>query len=108
MTPDLARAFQTIQDDRLIQIVLPIFFGAIVVEALWAYWTDRDVYERRDFVASMWMLVGSILIEIVPKTLLVAMLFELHEWSPLRDVVGRQPWAWAALFVLDDLPQRRL
>ena len=103
MDLDLPQAFQAIQDDRLIQFVLPLFFVAIVVEAVWARWGERDLYERRDFVASMWMLFGSVVIEIVPKTFLVALLFELHEWSPLRDVVGRQPWAWVLLFFLDDL-----
>ncbi len=102
MSLDLQRAFQTIQDDRLIQFVLPVFFAAVAIEAYWSFRTRRAFYERDDFKASMWMLAGSVVIELVPKTFFVAVMFELHEWSPLRDVVGRQPWAWALLFVLDD------
>lgn len=102
MSASLEHAFRTIQDDRLIQFVLPIFFAAVVVAAIWSWRTARAVYRRADFVASMWMLFGSIVIEIAPKTLLVALMFELHDASPLRDVVARQPWAWAVLFVLDD------
>lgn len=98
----LETAQQALLDDRLIQIVLPVFFVAIAAEAVWSRRHRLDLYDRRDFVASMWMLLGSIVIEIVPKTFCVAVMFGLHEWSPLRDVVGRQPWAWALLFVLDD------
>jgi len=35
--------------------------------------------------------------------LAVALMFKLHEISPLRDVVGRQWWAWLLLFFLEDL-----
>lgn len=103
MTPRIETALQTLLDDKLIQYVLPIFFLAIVVEAVWSARAKRGLYHGRDFFASQCMLIGSVLIEVVPKTLLVAVMFELHEWSPLRDVVGRQPWAWVVLFFLDDL-----
>jgi sterol desaturase/sphingolipid hydroxylase (fatty acid hydroxylase superfamily) len=102
MSLDPSRAWQTMQDDRLVVIVLPIFFVAIVVEALWAQWTRREIYRRSDFIASIWMLFAAITIELGPKVLQLALMYELYEWSPLRDVVGRQPWAWALLFVLDD------
>ena len=103
MTAGIDNAFQTLLDDKLIQYVLPVFFAAVVIEAMWSAWTKRGLYEGRDFAASQCMLLGSIVIEVVPKTLLIAVMLELHEWSPFRDVVGRQPWAWAVLFLLDDL-----
>lgn len=102
MTPRIETAFQTLLDDKLIQYVLPIFFLAVFVEAIWSARSNRGLYEGRDFVASQCMLAASVLIEVVPKTLLIVVMFELHDWSPLRDVVGRQPWAWGVLFLLDD------
>ena len=102
MTSRIETALQTLLDDELIQYVLPIFFLAIVVEAVWSARGKRGLYHGRDFLASQCMLIGSVLIEIVPKTLLIALMSLIHEWSPLRDVVGRQPWAWGVLFFLDD------
>ena len=42
------------------------------------------------------------IVEISPKVLAFMAFFYLHEWSPLRDVVLRQWWAWIVLFFLDD------
>lgn len=102
MADRIQTAYQTLLDDTLIQYVMPIFFLAILVEAIWSARARRRLYDGRDFFASQCMLVGSVLIEIVPKVLLVAAMSLLHEWSPLRDVVGRQAWAWVLLFFLDD------
>jgi sterol desaturase/sphingolipid hydroxylase (fatty acid hydroxylase superfamily) len=96
-------AIEAVRQDELVQLVLPIFLVAVVVEAAWARWAARDLYRRRDTVVSLVMLVASIAIEILPKLGLVALMFEIHAWSPLRDVVGRQAWAWVLLFFLDDL-----
>ena len=98
----LETAFQAQLDDKLILFVLPIFFLAVLIEAIWSARSKRGLYRGRDFLTSQCMLLGSILIEVVPKTLLIALMFQLHDWSPLRDVVGRQGWAWVVLFVLDD------
>ena len=98
----LETAFQAQLDDKLILFVLPIFFLAVLIEAIWSARSKRGIYRGRDFLTSQCMLLGSILIEVVPKTLLIALMFQLHDWSPLRDVVGRQGWAWVVLFVLDD------
>jgi sterol desaturase/sphingolipid hydroxylase (fatty acid hydroxylase superfamily) len=95
-------ATEMMRQDTLVQVVLPIFFLAVVVEALWARWTARELYHARDTGVSLLMLLASILIEVLPKIVWVALMIELHEWSPLRDVVGRQPWAWVLLFFLDD------
>ena len=46
--------------------------------------------------------LASLLIEILPKLAIVALMLQLHQWSPLRDVVGRQVWVWVLLFFLDD------
>ena len=48
------------------------------------------------------MLVASILVELLPRLVAVLLMIQLHEWSPLAEVVGRQWWAWLLLFLLDD------
>lgn len=97
---DAAR--QILQHDTLIQWVLPVFLLAIVAEAVWGWRRSRALYEPRDTAVSVLMLLASAGIEIVPKLAIVAAMVEIHEWTPLRDVVGRQPWAWVLLFFLDD------
>jgi sterol desaturase/sphingolipid hydroxylase (fatty acid hydroxylase superfamily) len=95
-------AFEILTQDPLTEFVFPIFFAAVAIEALWSYLGNRGLYRARDSFASFAMLLSSIVVEILPKIALVALMIELHELSPLRDVVGRQPWAWVALFFLDD------
>ncbi|MEZ7979689.1 MAG: sterol desaturase family protein [Myxococcota bacterium] len=102
MSSNLEMAIAAFQADNLVQFVVPIFLTAVVIEAIWSRWGERGLYHGRDFAASMFMLLGSVLIEIVPKILAIAAMFQIHELSPLRDVVERQPWAWVLLFVLDD------
>lgn len=102
MSPKIEAAFQAFQEDNLAHFVVPIFFLAVLVEAIWSRRTQRGLYHGRDFIASQVMLLGSVLIEIIPKTLIIAAMIEVHDLSPLRDVVGRQPWAWVLLFFLDD------
>jgi sterol desaturase/sphingolipid hydroxylase (fatty acid hydroxylase superfamily) len=89
-------------NDPLTQWVLPIFFVSVVAEALWARRAHRDLYSAPDTGVSLLMLLSSLLVEILPKLALVGLMIELHEISPLRDVVGRQAWAWGLLFFLDD------
>ena len=53
-------------------------------------------------MASMWMLVFSGIVEFIPKLLFFIVFIYLHEASPLKDLVGRQWWAWLVLIILDD------
>lgn len=99
----LELAQQTLREDALALYVLPVFLFAVAVEALWSRAGRRGLYEARDSLASLAMLVSSILIELVPKVFFVAAMIQLHSISPLRDVVGHQAWAWVLLFFLDDL-----
>jgi sterol desaturase/sphingolipid hydroxylase (fatty acid hydroxylase superfamily) len=95
-------AIRILEQDTLVQWVLPIFFAAMAIEAFWSWRSQRHLYDAEDSGASLVMLLASVLIEVLPKILIVALMIQFHEWSPLRDVVGRQPWAWALLFLLDD------
>lgn len=81
---------------------MPLFLAAIGLEAIWSRRQGLDWYRGRDTFVSLCMLVASALVELLPRLLAVGLMFKLHEISPLRDVVGRQWWAWLLLFFLDD------
>ena len=89
--------------DDLIYMFLPVFLLALVLE----YFADRQrnlgLFERKDTVASLWMTVFVVIVDILPKLGAVVAFYHLHEISPLRDVVQRQWWAWLILFFLDDI-----
>jgi len=81
---------------------LPIFLIVIIVEAVISRREQKDLYDRKDFIASVWMLILTAIVEFLPKALAFIAFFYLHELTPLSDVIGRQWWAWGLLFVLDD------
>ncbi|MBL4682857.1 MAG: sterol desaturase family protein [Pseudomonadales bacterium] len=89
-------------DDKLGIIVLPIFLLAIILEAIYSYQQKRQLYKGIDTLASLSMLVFSALMEFFPKIIAFIIFFQLHELSPLRDIIQRQWWAWILLFFLDD------
>ena len=96
-------AQRVIANDTLALWVLPIFALAVVVEALWSAWGQRHLYRASDTATSLAMLAASGGVQTASKLALIPLMVWLHEVSPLRDVVGRQPWAWLLLFFLDDL-----
>ncbi len=100
MTFDQAAA--QLSDDRFTAFALPLFLLAVVLEALLSWRTQRHLYAGKDFLVSLSMLVFSSIVDFVPKALALMAFFALHEISPLRDLVGRQWWAWGLLFCLDD------
>ncbi len=55
MITKIEAALQTFQEDTLAQFVVPIFFLAVVIEAVWSRGTHRDLYDGRDFIASIAM-----------------------------------------------------
>lgn len=88
--------------DQLGTIALPIFFIAILAEYFFAKKENLDLYYGKDTKASFWMLFFTVFIEFIPKLLAFVAFYYLHEISPLREVIGRQWWAWLLLFFLDD------
>jgi len=98
----LQEGIELIGEDKLLIYALPIFLIVIMVEAWVSRSEQKDLYERKDFIASIWMLVLTAIVEFIPKALAFIAFFYLHELSPLGDVVGRQWWAWGFLLVLDD------
>ena len=73
-----------------------------MLEAGWALRQQRHQYHWPDTLASLSMLIATGLVELLPRALAIATFVWLHELSPLRDIVERQWWAWALLFLLDD------
>lgn len=90
-----------LQDD-LSLVAVPVYLLAIALEALWTRGRGLQWYRRRDTVVSLSTGVLSLLVEVIPRLLAIAAMVYLHDISPLRDVVGRQWWAWLLLFFLDD------
>jgi len=98
-----ADALHKVLTDNLTVFAVPVFLIAIVLE----FYVDRKrhtgLYEGKDTFVSMLMGIFSLIVEFVPK-ILAFMAFEyLHSISPLRDVVGRQWWAWLLLVFADDI-----
>ena len=92
---------QMLQDD-LSLLALPVYLAAILLEAGYSRRHHLHRYRLGDTLASLSMLVASAVVELLPRLLALAIFFQLHELSPLRDVIGRQWWAWLLLFLLDD------
>ncbi|HAN29347.1 MAG TPA: sterol desaturase family protein [Haliea salexigens] len=90
-----------LQDD-LSLFALPLYLAAVLVEAWHAHRHQSGRYRLGDTLASFSMLAASAIVELLPRLLALAAFVYLHEVSPLRDVIGRQWWAWLLLFVLDD------
>jgi len=88
--------------DQLAIIALPIFFIAIFVEIYLVRHEQQKLYNKKDTLVSLSMLLATGLVEFLPKLFAFAAFIYLHSISPLGDVIGRQWWAWILLFFLDD------
>ena len=98
----LQDGIRLIGEDKLAFYALPFFLLVIMTEAYFSHKENKGLYEKKDFIASMWMLILTAIVEFIPKAVAFIAFFYLHELSPLQDIVGRQWWAWGALFFLDD------
>lgn len=98
-------ALDKVLSDQLLVLALPLFIAILLAEL----WINRrknlGLYESKDMWASLSMGLLSAVIDILPKAAAFLALFYVHEANllGLRDVVGRQWWAWAILFFADDL-----
>jgi len=90
-----------LQDD-LTLLAVPLYLGALLLEMGYARRRGLAWYRRGDTLVSLAMGGLAIVVEILPRLAAVAVMVWLHDVSPLRDVVGRQWWAWLLLFLLDD------
>ena len=99
---DLATAITELSKDNLLILALPVFILAVLAELYYEKIKELDLYKGKDFWASAGMAVITAIIEFMPKALAFIAFYYIHEWSPLKDVIGRQWWAWGILFVADD------
>lgn len=89
-------------NDDLIYWFVPIFLLAFALEFFYSKRNNLSLYESQDTRSSLWMMAYVVVVDLLPKLSFFVLIYLLHELSPLKDVVGRQWWAWALLFVLDD------
>ena len=94
--------FEQFAQDDLIYWFVPIFIVAALLEAYYGRAKNLRLHEGNDTKASLWMMLLTAIVDIAPKLAAFMVIFLLHEISPLRDVVGRQWWAWLLLLFLDD------
>ncbi|MFT5884313.1 MAG: sterol desaturase/sphingolipid hydroxylase (fatty acid hydroxylase superfamily) [Arcticibacterium sp.] len=99
---NLAEAIAELQNDTLLIFAVPLFLVAAALEFLLAKDKHPNLYQKKDFWVSISMGVFSAVVEFLPKALAFIAFFYLHEWSPLKDIVQRQWWAWLILFFADD------
>ncbi len=99
---DFGQILTQISNDRFTSVAVPLFVLAIVCEIVVSQRQAKHLYVARDTLVSFAMLILSAIVDILPKVLAFLAFYQLHEISPLRDVVGRQWWAWLLLFFLDD------
>ena len=98
----LPQAIALLEDDWVIY-ALPLFFTALMIEWVIAWRKSLTLYERQDFLASMGVMLLTVVIDVLPKLGGVLLMFVCWEFSPLKDVVSRAPQWWVLLFFLDDL-----
>lgn len=99
---DIQFYLDQIAQDNLKLISFPIFIIAIVLE----FWADRkeglNLYRKNEFIASVWMLVFTLILEAGILLLAFIAFYHIHEITPLKEIIGRQWWAWILLFFIDD------
>ena len=86
----LTQAIALLQDDWVI-FALPLFFAALLIEWAIAWQKSLALYERQDFLASMGVMLLTVVIDVLPKLGGVLLMFLCWEFSPLKDVVSRAP-----------------
>lgn len=89
---------QQLSQDKLLYFALPVFFVSMLME----YQISKKKYNLKDTKVSVLMMVFSGIIEFIPKVLAFVIFFYLYEISPLKNVIGRQWWAWSLLLFADD------
>ena len=100
---DLQFYLDELAKDDLIYIFLPVFLLALVIEVVIDRKRNLQLFDRKDSIASLWMTLFVVFVDVLPKFGALVAFFFLHSISPLADIVQRQWWAWVLLFFLDDL-----
>jgi len=99
---DITTAISELSKDNLLLLAFPVFILAVLAELYYEKIKELKLYKGKDFWASLGMAVITLFVEFIPKALAFVAFYYIHEWSPLKEIVGRQWWAWGILFFLDD------
>lgn len=86
-----------------IQLAIPFFFGAILLEALYSAWARKGWYDLHDSLNNL--ACGSLeqLAELAYKTGLLGVYILLFESARLATIPNTAIWAWALCFIGVDL-----
>ena len=98
----LTSTLTLMQEDWVI-FALPVFFLAIFIEWRVASLKAQALYDKHDFLASMGVMLLTVIVDVAPKISGIMLMFVCWQASPLRDVVQHTPLWWLILFLLDDL-----
>lgn len=88
--------------DKLLLFATPVFVVVMLIEAYISYKNQLALYQRKDAITSIFIGLITLIFEFGFKFLALLVFEMLHDISPLRDVVGRQWWAFLLLFFADD------
>ncbi len=102
MDSALTAALALMQEDWVIY-ALPLFFLALLIEWRTASQSALDLYEKQDFLASMGVMLLTVIVDAIPKLAGIMLMFACWQASPFRELVQQTPIWWALLFFLDDL-----
>jgi sterol desaturase/sphingolipid hydroxylase (fatty acid hydroxylase superfamily) len=87
-------------DNKIIAVSIPIFTLLILVEGAINYYTKRELYEKKDLVASLSMGFGSLFVGGAMKYLALLLYVFLYNFR-LFDLQNVW-WVWLLLFFADD------
>jgi sterol desaturase/sphingolipid hydroxylase (fatty acid hydroxylase superfamily) len=93
----------SIMQDDWVMLALPFFFGALLIEWLWAKQQTAHLYDQADFKTSMGIMALTVVVDVVPKALGIALMFLAYELSPFKGMINPTWFWWVVLFFLDDL-----
>lgn len=90
-------------NDPLLPWMLPVYILALLFSVWQSAHLNRQWYDTADTGTSLVMLVASAVVDVLPKLFVIGLMLALEPLSPLEEIVGRQWWSWALLFLIDDL-----
>lgn len=88
--------------DNLLIFAFPIFAIVVLAEMYYDKHKELNLYKGKDTLTSLGMMLITLVVEFIPKVLAFMAFYYLYQLSPMKDLVGRQWWAWGILFFLDD------
>ena len=87
---DITSAIAELSKDNLLILAFPVFILAVLAELYYEKIKELELYKGKDFWVSFGMAVITLFVEFIPKALAFVAFYYIHEWSPFKDIVGRQ------------------